>query len=48
MVPKPKQWLDMMGREGGWEQKPDFEEENESQSDLAEMQNLVQQNPFTK
>ena len=30
------------------EQKPDFGEENESQSDSVRMQNLVQQNPFTK
>lgn len=48
MVPKPKQGLDMMGREEGWEQKPDFEKENKSQSDSVKMQNLVQQNPFTK
>lgn len=30
------------------EQKPDFGEENKSQSDSVRMQNLVQQNPFTK
>lgn len=48
MVPKPKQWLDMMGREESWEQKPDFEKEIKSQSDSVKMQNLVQQNPFTK
>lgn len=29
-----------------WEQKPDFWEENKSQSDSVTMQNLVQQNPF--
>lgn len=28
--------------------KPDFGEENKSQSDSVKMQNLVQQNPFTK
>ena len=30
------------------EQKPDFGEENKSQSDSVRMQNLVQQNPLTK
>lgn len=28
--------------------KPDFGEESKSQSDSVRMQNLVQQNPFTK
>lgn len=31
-----------------WEQKPDSGEESKSQSDSVRMQNLVQQNPFTK
>lgn len=37
----------MMGRDVQ-EQKHDFGEESKSQSDSQRMQNLVQQNPFTK